>query len=55
MWRIFPNGPVHTSLREPPGNSVTIFFFLKSIILLLLFLTYAYSYKLNKNNKTKTQ
>lgn len=56
MWRIFPNGPVHTSLREPPGNSVTIFFFLKSIILLLLlFLAYAYSYKLNKNNKTKTQ
>lgn len=24
MWRLFPNGPVHTSLREPPGNSVTI-------------------------------
>lgn len=53
MWRIFPNGPVHTSLREPPGNSVTIDF-LKSVIL-LLFLAYAHSYKLNKNNKTKTQ
>lgn len=52
MWRIFPNGPVHTSLREPPGNSVTVDF-LKSVILLLLFLAYAHSYKLNKNNKTK--
>lgn len=51
MWRIFPNGPVHTSLRESPGNSVAIDF-LKSVIL-LLFLAYAHSYKLNKNNKTK--
>lgn len=35
MWRIFPNGPVHTSLQEPPGNSVTIDFFKEYYLIII--------------------